>query len=269
MSAPSPYAGLPRGSLIILQALVGSTVHGTAVAQQDDRDELAICIEPPVCMLGGNYLGPEAFESLMYRTQPEGVRSGPGDLDLTIHSLRKFARLAASGNPSIMLPLFVPAKDLIGKTHALGHRLREIRSLFVSKRMGERYLGYMQAQRERMTGERGQKRVTRQELVDQYGFDTKYAGHVVRLAHQGIELMKTGHLSLPMPKAEADLVVAVRTGKFTFQQVLALAMDLEAALRTAIDSTSCPAAPDQAAIDRFVVDAYLWTWVPSRLGDAA
>lgn len=36
----------------ILRCLVGSTVHGTAVEGQDDRDEMGICIEPPEYVIG-------------------------------------------------------------------------------------------------------------------------------------------------------------------------------------------------------------------------
>ena len=39
------------------------------------------------------------FATVMYRTQPEGSRSGPGDIDRTLHSVRRFVRLAASGTP--------------------------------------------------------------------------------------------------------------------------------------------------------------------------
>lgn len=259
----NPYAGLPRGSLVILQATVGSTVHGTAVAGTDDRDEMAICLEPPA-----RAIGLHGFETTVFRTQPEGMRSGPGDLDLVIHTLRKFVYLASRGNPSILLPLYVPKSALIGKTHAFGHRLREQRSMFLSKRVGKSFLGYLIAQKQRLLGERGQMRVRRQELIDQYGFDTKYAGHVIRLAHQGIELMTTGHLTLPMKASEAQEVLDVRTGRFSFDQVIQRAGELQAELRHSLDATPLPDVPDEVAIDRFVVDAYLWTWVPNRLGEA-
>ena len=57
---------------IILRCLVGSGVHGTAVEGQDDRDEMGICIEPPEYVVGLR-----RFEQYIYRTQPEGERSGP------------------------------------------------------------------------------------------------------------------------------------------------------------------------------------------------
>ncbi|EPQ73150.1 nucleotidyltransferase domain-containing protein [Mycobacterium marinum] len=54
-------------------------MHGGTVEGTDDRDEMGICIEPPDCVIGLR-----EFEHYQYRTQPEGVRSGAGDPDLTI-----------------------------------------------------------------------------------------------------------------------------------------------------------------------------------------
>lgn len=86
----------------ILRTVVGSTVHGISIAGTDDRDEMGICVEGPEYLLGLHH-----FEQYVFRTQPEGVRSGPGDLDLTIYSLRKWCRLAVKANPTVLLPLFV------------------------------------------------------------------------------------------------------------------------------------------------------------------
>jgi hypothetical protein len=109
-------------------------------------------------------------------------------------------------------------------------------------------------------GDRGQMRVTRPELVEQYGFDTKYAGHVIRLGWQGVELMEWGKITLPMPKYQRDYVVGVRTGRYSFNQVLQMAGDLEHNLRAAIDTTVLPDKADDAKIDEFCVSAYLDTW---------
>ncbi len=39
-------------------------------------------------------------------------RSGAGDLDVIVYSARKWARLALSGNPTVLLPLFVPDEEV-------------------------------------------------------------------------------------------------------------------------------------------------------------
>lgn len=245
---------IPDGTEIILRATVGSTIHGTSVAQQDDRDEMAIGIEPAAYVVGLR-----EWETTVERTQPEGVRSGPGDLDLVVHSLRKFCRLAARGNPTILLPLFVPSHGIL-RIAPLGQALRDQRSMFLSKHVGKAFLGYMVAQKERLMGQRGQMRVTRSELIDAYGFDTKYAGHIIRLGFQGVEIMTTGFLTLPMIEEHRQAVVDIRTGKWSLDRVLAFGGRLERELRDSLDETPLPNEPDTAAIDKFLVEAYDWVW---------
>ncbi|HUY44275.1 MAG TPA: nucleotidyltransferase domain-containing protein [Streptosporangiaceae bacterium] len=51
------------------------------------------------------------FDHYVFRTQPEGARSGPGDTDLVMYSLRKYLRLAVKGNPTALLPLYAHRPD--------------------------------------------------------------------------------------------------------------------------------------------------------------
>ena len=248
----------------ILRATVGSTVHGLHHGGQDDRDEMAVFIEPPEFLVGlararGLRGGLYGFEHYVERTQPEGVRSGPGDLDLVAYSLRKYVRLALKGHPTILLLLFVPADLVIVETD-IGRELRGLRSALLSKRAGRGYLGYLHGQRERLLGSRGQRNVNRPELVEAHGFDTKYAMHAARLGYQGIELLETGSLTLPMPEPERSSVMAIRTGERTFEETVAEIEQVEHRLAAALERTALPDEPDRAAVDRFLVDAYRRAW---------
>lgn len=245
---------LPEGSLIILRGVVGSTVHGTNVGAQDDRDEMALAIEPAHYVIGMRH-----WETTVQRTQPDGVKSGPGDLDLVIHSLRKYCRLAAKGNPTMQLPLFLP-EDSIVECNELGRELIAKRSMFLSRECGKAFLGYMIAQKARLMGEQGGRHGSRPELIEKYGFDTKYAGHIIRLGYQGVELMTTGHLSLPMSPQHREDVLAVRTGQWTFERTLSRAGELERDLRDSLDTGPLPDHPDEDAINAFLQDAYLRAW---------
>ena len=248
----------------VLRATVGSTVHGLHHGGQDDRDEMAVFVEPPQFLLGlarapairGGLWG---FEHYVERTQPEGVRSGPGDLDLIAYSLRKYVRLALKGHPTILLLLFVP-QELIVEERTIGRELRDLRPSLLSKRAGRGYLGYLRGQKERLLGTRGQKNVNRPELVEAHGFDTKYAMHAARLGYQGIELLETGWLTLPMPDPQRSSVMAIRRGERTFDETIAEIDEVERRLAGALESTLLPDEPDRAAVDRFLVDAYRRTW---------
>ena len=249
----------------ILRATVGSTVHGLHHGGQDDRDEMAVFIEPPEYLIGlrlarkQGVRNPFRFEHWIERTQPEGARSGPGDLDLVAYSLRKYVRLALKGHPTVLLLLFVPNELTLVETE-LGRRLRQLRPAIVSKRAGRGYLGYLSGQKERLLGTRGQKRVNRPELVEAHGYDTKYAMHALRLGYQGIELLETGKVTLPMQEPERSRVMAVRRGERSFEEAIAEIDDVERRLAAALERTTLPDGPDDDAVNRFLVDSYREAW---------
>lgn len=238
----------------ILRVQVGSGVHGVTVGGQDDRDEMGICIEPAEYVIGL-----KTFEQWIYRTQPEGVRSGYGDLDLTVYSLRKWCRLALAGNPSILLPLFVPPQEVVTCTE-IGNQLRANPDWFLSKHVANRFLGYMTAQREQLMGLRGQKHTNRPELVQKYGFDTKFAYHMVRLGIQGVELLGTGRITLPMPDPYRSWLIGLRRGEHTRDEAIERANDLERELIYLRDNTDLPEEPAREAVDSWLHDVYAHTW---------
>jgi predicted nucleotidyltransferase len=234
---------------VILRGVVGSTAHGTAIDGQDDRDEMGVFIEPPE-----NVCGLTPCEHYIYRDKPEGVRSGPGDLDLTLYSLRKFCRLAAGGNPSVVLLLWLPVHLI--KT-PLGAELIELREAFISRVSGARFLGYLVAQKQKMKGERAHT-VNRPELVAKYGYDTKFAMHALRLGYEGIELLSHGRLTLPVAEPNLTTLRAVRSGKIDEAGALRLIEDAEARLRELVER--CSWEPNHGAIDRFMVSAHVEHW---------
>jgi predicted nucleotidyltransferase len=233
----------------ILRGVVGSTTHGTAIEGQDDRDEMGVFVEPPeyVC-------GLTSCDHYIYRDQPEGVRSQPGDLDLTMYSLRRFCHLAAQGNPSVILLLWLPAH--ITRT-PLGAALIDMREAFVSKESGKRFLGYLAGQKSRLKGERANT-VRRPELVEKYGYDTKFAMHALRLGLQGIELMTHRRMVLPVPEPDLTTLRAVRAGRINLADALQLIDDAEIRLGELVHA--CTWVADVDAINRFMVKAHLDYW---------
>ena len=233
----------------ILRGVVGSTAHGTAIDGQDDRDEMVVFIEPAEYVCG---LTP--LDHYIYRDKPDGVRSGPGDLDLTFYSLRKFCRLATQGNPSVLVLLWLPEYEVISEA---GAQLVSIREAFISRESGQRFLGYLMAQKAKMKGERAQT-VSRPDLVEKYGFDVKFAHHALRLGLQGIELLSEGRLTLPVKEPELTTLRAIRLGKITKGGALALIEEAESKLRSLVDS--CDKFVDREAINRFLVETHLAHW---------
>lgn len=243
----------------ILRTVVGSGVHGIAIEGTDDHDEMGVFIEPPEYVIGLS----RPVEQYVFRTQPEGARSGPGDTDLVIYTLRKYLRLATKGNPTALLPLYAPTESIVVLT-PLGEELRALASATLSVRAVHRFVGYMNSQRERLLGNR-RGSPNRPELIARYGYDVKYASHALRLAYQGLEIVQDGHLTLPMPERERKRVLQVKRGDVpAIEDVLNEISDVQAQIenRLAAGHTPLPAEPDRATITKWSVTAHRrhWDW---------
>jgi hypothetical protein len=289
LPAPGPIAGatdLPAGFAhphaseearriaeagLILRVQVGSGVHGTAIDGQDDRDELGLCLEPPPFVTGlarvpagirgeGPSVRFEQYERHTAWDRPGGVanRSGAGDLDVVIYSARKWARLALAGNPTVLLVLFVPDEEVVFRSPA-GAELAANAHRFVSRLAAARYLGYLNGQKAAMTGQSG-AHTNRPELVAVHGYDTKYAMHALRLGLQGIELLTTGRITLPVPEPHREYLRSIRRGERALAEVLDAVSETEARLARLRDSAAVPDEPDRPWVDGWLHRSYLDFW---------
>ena len=118
----------------------------------------------------------------------------------------------------------------------------------------------MRAQKERLIGTRGQRRVNRPELIEAHGFDTKYAMHVARLGLQGIELLSTGRLTLPMAEPDRSRVMAIRRGDVSLEDALAEIDDIERKLHAAVENSPLRELPDYGRVDAYLIETYRDSW---------
>jgi len=97
-------------------------------------------------------------------------------------------------------------------------------------------------------------------VIGHYCFDTKYAMHMLRLGFQGVELLTTGRLSLPMQEPERSYLLDVRRGKVSEQDCLTRAGMLERELSDLATSSPLPEEPEEERLEQWVLDAYRRRW---------
>ena len=258
-----------RGTILRVQ--VGSGVHGTAISGQDDRDEMGVCLEPREYVTGVSQVpsrGSEEpasipFDQYEYHSAWErdgglANRSGAGDLDVIIYGARKWVRLALGGNPTVLLPLFVPDDEIVVATDA-GQELRENAHCIGSRRAADRFLGYMVSQRRAITGESG-AHTNRPELVEEFGYDCKFAMHALRLGVQGKEYLQTGRITMPIPEPDLAALRQVRRGEWELPAVLDWAERLEADLHTLAETSPLPEQPDLEWVNDWLHRSYTAFW---------
>ena len=128
-SAPEPWE-----ENLIFRVVCGSRAHGLATAESD-LDTRGICVAPKRYLIG------------LSRFEQHESASG----DHTVYSLQKFVRLALEGNPNIIETLYTDERDVLFKNR-YGERLVAARDIFLSRKVGERFMGYALAQLKRIEG---------------------------------------------------------------------------------------------------------------------
>jgi predicted nucleotidyltransferase len=151
-------------------------------------------LEPPELVLG---LDRQDF--YVWSTAGKERRNGPDDVDVCLYCLRKWAGLAAKGNPTALHFLFSANYSPKPKP---GEGILKSREVFLSPPAALQFRGFAEAQLRRLPGIGTGKKGQRHELIGVHGCDIKAAMHVIRLLNEGIELMRSGTITLPRPDKE-------------------------------------------------------------------
>jgi hypothetical protein len=121
-------------------------------------------------------------------------------------------------------------------------------------RAGRALLGYVDAQWRGLVGDRHATRT--RELSREHGYNTKYAMPALRIAHQGLELLSTGRITLPIADPERSRWLQVRRGEVPLRDVLNRLHEQSVRLEDTMLASDLPDEPDRKAVDRLLVNAY-------------
>jgi predicted nucleotidyltransferase len=206
LSENTPEQKLAKENCLLLMR-TGSVLYGTNIPGKSDNDFQGVFMPPEPC-----FLGLKNMEQVFFGTNDSasGKKNTAEDTDCCLYALPKFVSLLLNNNPNTLETLFVPENCQLFST-ALGKRLYESRSLFVSKKAYFSFKGYSEAQLKRL--ERGESNGTgRQDLIQKHGYDTKMASHVMRLFFEANELLSTGNITLPLK--QNGVVLTVKRGEW-------------------------------------------------------
>jgi len=244
-------SGFPHIDRLIHLFVGGSELHGAKVTNTDDLDIYGVYLEPPELVLGL-----EKQDFYVWSTAGDERRNGPDDVDVCLYSLRKWASLAAKGNPTALHFLF--SRNCAPKPEPWLEILKN-RDAFLSRQASTQFRGFAEAQLRGLQGIGAGKKGQRHELIGAHGYDIKAAMHVIRLLNEAIELMRSGTITLPRP--EKELLITIRTGSYgSLERVLTLANTLFTELEKAERDSQLPEKVDKGNISALVSQTYLRFW---------
>ncbi|WP_299997800.1 nucleotidyltransferase domain-containing protein [uncultured Clostridium sp.] len=231
----------------ILLTKAGSHIYGTNTPDSD-TDYKGICIPPKEYYLGlksineYNKAGGKNF----------GERNTKEDIDIVICHINKFVLQAMQGVPNNLDILFCRDEDII-HIDEFGKELREFRQEFLSKEIFKKFSGYALSQKHKLDVKK-QHGSGRIELVDQYGYDVKFAYHSIRLLYSAIEILETHSYCSYRPEEERKLLLDIRSGKYTFDEVSDMFDEVDSKLKEIYEKTTLRTKPDYEKINKWLID---------------
>jgi predicted nucleotidyltransferase len=97
-----------------------------------------------------------------------------------------------------------------------------------------------------------QRNPARAELERAHGYDTKHAMHLIRLMRMGLEVLESGELHVR--RDDAEQLSAIRDGALSFDDLLAMAGDLQQSMEKSAATTTLPHDVDHDRVDALLAD---------------
>jgi predicted nucleotidyltransferase len=182
------------------ETIMGSVAYGVS-ADTSDMDVYGFAIpnkDEVFPHLRGEILGfgrqVKRFDQYQeHHIQDRDAMGGHGRVyDITIYNIVRYFMLAMENNPNIIDSLFTKQTCVLHCTE-IGNMVRDNRKKFLHRGCWPKFKGYAYSQLHKIqikTPMEGK----RQELVDTYGYDTKFAYHVVRLLLEAEQILAEGDI---------------------------------------------------------------------------
>ena len=244
----NPPKWLPNNVMYL--TIMGSEAYGVS-SNDSDRDVYGFCIPPKDVVfphLTGEILGFGKQVKRFSQWQEHHIHyqddnAGKGrDYDLTVYSIVKYFQLCMDNNPNMVDSLFTPPRCHLTST-AVGQLVYENRRLFLHKGCWHKFKGYAYAQLHKMSNKSPVGK--RLELVKEFGYDVKFAYHLVRLLLEVEQILAEGDLDL---ERHREQLKAIRRGEWTEGQIRGFFSQKESDLEKLYNESSLPWTADEGPI---------------------
>jgi predicted nucleotidyltransferase len=231
------------------EGITGSFAYGIS-GSTSDTDVIGICI-PPIDWVFPHTAGyiqgfgeaPPKFDV----SQQHHIVHDEKEYDVAIYGIVKFFSLVAENNPNLIDVLFLPERCI---THIdnIGKLIRQNRKLFLTRHAFHKFTGYAYSQLKLM--QRREPKESRMELVEKYGYDTKFGSHLVRLALECEQILVEHDLDL---ERNSEILKAIRRGEWSMDDILKWFKEKETQLNAQYTSSTLRYKPDYEELRRILL----------------
>jgi predicted nucleotidyltransferase len=172
------------------------------------------------------------------------------EYDLNVYSITVYFRLCLENNPNVIDTLYTPEECVLHST-SISDMVRGRRDIFLHKRCWAKYAGYSYQQLKKMKAKNPQAGSKRLALREKFGFDVKFAYHLVRLLLEAEMIMTEHCIDIRRHK---DHLKAIRRGDVSEDEIIKWATEKRSHLEKAFQASTLRAEPARDEIKQLLLD---------------
>ncbi len=246
---------------LLYETIMGSEAYGVAdTSQNSDTDIHGFCMPPKDYIfphLSGKIDGFGSAPSESDKNFASGVwqrhhvfDEHGHEFDFCIYGIVRYFQLTMECNPNMIDSLFT-SERCVTYMSPVAQMVREKRKIFLSKKAFHTFKGYAYQQIHKMDIKKPEPGSKRAAGVEKYGYDLKFAYHVVRLLDECRQILVEHDLNL---ERNSEQLKSIRRGEWTKEQIFQHFDDQKASLETLYNESKLQHSPDEQAIKQLLVD---------------
>lgn len=232
------------------EVMMGSICYGTS-NDTSDVDIYSWAIPPSEVVfphMAGYIQGfgkqPENFEQY----QLHHIKDGEKEYDITCYSIIKYFQLCMENNPNMIESLYVP-QNCVLHCSPIADIVRSNRQMFLHKGAFFKYKSYGYNQLHKIRNKRDTEG-KRKDLIEKYGFDTKFAAHAVRLVGYCSQILVSHDIDL---QRDSEHLKAIRRGEVSEEDIYKWFNDKERELETLYTTSTLRHKPEEDRIKELLL----------------
>lgn len=248
-----PPSWLPANT--IYMTYMGSMVYG-ASNDMSDVDIYGAAIPPKEIVFPEQFAGEifgfgrqiQRFE----QWQQHHIKdpSKDSEYDFSIYNVVKYFQLLMDNNPNIIDSLFTHDRHVFHIT-PIGQHLRDNRDLFLHKGSMHKFRGYAHSQMSKIKNKTNSSNSKRAKGIEEFGYDVKFAYHVVRLCLEAEQIAREHTLDL---ERNGETLKSIRRGEWELERLENWLQEKLVSLETDYATSTLQNTPDEAKIKKVLLE---------------
>lgn len=236
------------------EVIMGSVAYAVS-NDTSDMDVYGFCIPPKEDVfphLRGEIhgFGQQIQRFEQYQEHHVKDKESQQEYDFTIYSIVKYFNLCMENNPNMCDSLFVPQRCVLYASR-IGQMVRDKRKLFLHKGSYHKFRGYAYAQLNKIGTKANSANPKRQASIQEFGYDVKFAYHVVRLALEAQQILIEHDLDI---EANREILKSIRRGEWSEEKLRNWFNEKEKQLEETYTKSTLQHSPDEDAIKTLLMN---------------